>query len=111
MTMTYKTLGQLYPASTAQADLYTCPSATNALLSRLVVSNHSGSTALTFSATIAPLGAADTPAHYFAFNITISPNETISIELGAGLVATDKVRVTASAASSISFHVYGVEIT
>lgn len=109
MPSTYKVLGQSKPAAATLTDAYTVGAGVNAILSRIVVCNQSA-TATTFRITIAPLGAGDTPAHALFFDQPIGGNETITIAVGAGLAATDKVRVY-NAAATVSFNLLGVELT
>lgn len=109
MASTYKTLGQSKPAAATLTDIYTVAALTSAVASRLVACNQSG-TPTAIRVTIAPAGAADTPAHYIAYDMPIGANETVSIGLGAGLATTDKVRVYCTLAT-VSFSLFGVELT
>lgn len=109
MTDTYKVLGQAKPAATTLTDLYVVPAATQTSTSSIVVCNQSA-TATTFRVSVAIAGAADALTQYQFYDAPLDPNETKSIQLGITLGATDKVRVY-SAAGTVSFSAFGVEIT
>lgn len=109
MPSAYKTLGQAKPAAATLTDLYVVPALTQAVASRLFACNQSA-TPTSIRVAIAPLGAADTPAHYIAYDLPIQANETIDMSLGAGLAATSKVRVYCTLAT-VSFTLNGVELT
>ncbi len=108
MSQTYKTLAQVNPSATTLTDAYTCPGATSAVISTIVVANRS--TATSFRISVAVAGAADDNKQYIAYDVAIAANETQTFTLGITLAATDKVRVYATLAT-LSFNVFGVENT
>jgi hypothetical protein len=108
MATTYKVLGQLAPALTTDTTLYTCPSATEAVISSLVVTNR-GSGSGTYRIAIRPNGATLSAEHYVAFDVTLSANSFVSLTLGLTIDATDVITVRASTAD-FSFSAYGSEI-
>ena len=80
-TTTYKILGQSAPSATTSTDLYTVPSATEVIVSSIVVANRS-TTAATYRISVAANGAALANEQYLVFDATISANETIALSLG-----------------------------
>lgn len=109
MANTYKTLGQSNPSATTLTDLYTVPALTQTIVSTITVANRSA-VATKFRLSIAIAGAADTNAQYYAYDADIAANQVITLTLGIGMQATDKIRVYATAAT-LSFNATGVEIT
>lgn len=109
MAQTYKVLAQSAPGATTLTDVYTVPGATSAVISSIVVANRSAS-ARTFRLSVAIAGAADTPAQYLAYDMTVPANDSVFIQLGVTLAATDKIRAYVSAAD-VSINVFGVENT
>lgn len=109
MAQTYKVLAQAAPSATTLTDVYTVPSATIAVVSSMVVANRSAS-ARTFRVSVAIAGAADTPAQYLAYDMAVPANDSIFLQLGITLAATDKLRAYVSAAD-LSINVFGVENT
>lgn len=108
MAQVYKVLGQDAPPATTANVLYTVPSATNTIISTLVVANRGG-VADTFRLAVRPAGAALADKHYIAYDTPIPSNETISLTLGMSLGATDVITVYGGSAN-ISFTAFGVEI-
>ena len=107
MATTYKVLGQSKPSATTATTLYTCPSATQTVISSLVVTNQS--TAGTFRIAVRPNGATLSGEHYIAYDAPIGANSFISLTLGLTIDASDVVTIYASS-SDISFNAYGSEI-
>lgn len=110
MPYSYKVLAQAFPTSTTQADLYTVPSATQSISSQLVVCNQTTSPA-SFRVSVAIAGAADASAQYLFYDVTVDPTDTLFFDLGITLAATDKVRIKVNTASSLSFVLFGTEVT
>ena len=109
MAITYKVLGQSNPAATTATTLYTAPAATSTVVSTLTVCNQASS-AGTFRIAIRPAGAALAAQHYLAYDTAISANDVLTMTLGITLATTDVVTVYASA-STMSFNLFGSEIT
>jgi hypothetical protein len=107
MATTYKVLGQSKPSATTATTLYTCPSATQTVISSLVVTNQS--TAGTFRIAVRPNGATLSGEHYIAYDAPIGANSFISLTLGLTIDASDVVTIYASTAD-MSFNAYGSEI-
>jgi hypothetical protein len=108
MATSYKVLGQSAPSATTNTTLYTCPSATETVISSLVVANQAGTSA-TYRIAIRPNGAAISNEHYIVYDATIAANTTTAYTLGVTIDATDVVTVYASSAN-LSFNAFGSEI-
>lgn len=108
MATTYKVLGQVNPSATTLTTLYTVPSATNAVISSIVVANQTA-TAATFRLAVRPAGASIDPKHYIGYDITVGASDSTVLTMGITMNATDVLSVYAST-STISFNAYGSEI-
>ena len=108
MATTYKVLGQSAPSATTATTLYTCPSATETVISSLVVANQAG-TSGTYRIAVRPNGATLAPEHYVVYDATIQANTTAAYTLGLTIDASDVVTIYASA-STMSFSAFGSEI-
>ena len=109
MANAYKVLGQLNPSAASAGDVYTVPSATEAVISSILVANIAG-TADTYRLSVRPSGAAQEDKHYIAYDTNCPANDTISLTLGITLAATDVITVYAAGAN-LTFNVFGTEIT
>jgi glucose-6-phosphate dehydrogenase assembly protein OpcA len=109
MATTYKVLGQLAPSATTATTLYTVPSATETIVSTIVVANRDSSSA-TYRIAIRPDGATLSNEHYIAYQVTVGASDSTTITLGITLNAADVVTVYASTAN-LSFNIFGSEIT
>jgi len=107
MAATYKVLGQVNPAATTLTDLYTVPSATQAVASTLAICNQGVST--TVRVAIRPAGEAIDPKHYIVYETPVSQNDSLFLTIGIALSTTDVVSVYAGTAN-ISFNLYGSEV-
>jgi len=104
----YKVLGQSLPAATTLTSLYTVPSATSSVCSTISICNQGVST--TYRIAVRPAGAAITASQYIVYDAAINANDTVFLTLGVTLATTDVVSVYAGTAT-VSFHLYGSEIT
>lgn len=109
MTDTVKVLGQAIPAAGALVALYTVGALRSAVASTLKVCNQSSSPTK-FRVSIAIAAAADTPAQYVYYDLTLDGNQTFSATEGWSLATTDVVRVY-SANGLCSFSLFGVEVS
>jgi hypothetical protein len=105
----YKVLGQSAPSATTNTTIYTCPSATQVVVSSVVVCNR-GAAAGSFRIAVRPNGDALANQHYIAFDSPILGNETVSFSIGLTIDASDLVVVYASSAD-MTFALFGSEIT
>jgi glucose-6-phosphate dehydrogenase assembly protein OpcA len=109
MPTNYKVLGQSNPAATTLTTLYTVPSATEAVISSIVIANLAASAA-TFRIAIRPDGASITNSQYIAYDITVGASDSTVLTLGLTLNAADVVSVYAST-TTVTFSAYGSEIS
>lgn len=107
MASTYKVLGQVSPTFGLNTDLYTVPSATQAVASTLTICNRGVST--TVRVAVRPAGAAIAAQHYIVYDTTVSANDTLFLTIGISLATTDVVTVYAGT-SNVSFNLYGTEV-
>jgi len=107
---TYKVLGQSCPANTSDTTLYTVPSATQTVVSSIVVANIT-TTNYTYRIAVRPAGATIANQHYQAYDVTVAANDSVTLVLGITLGATDVITVRSSNANSVSFSAYGCEMT
>ena len=109
MATTYKVLGQSTPAATTATTLYTVPAATSTIVSSLNICNQAA-TGATFRIAIRPSGATLSSSQYLSYDTTVAANDTISLNIGMSLAATDVITVYASSAT-LSFILFGTELT
>ena len=101
MPQTSKALFRGAATTTTTTTLYTVPSATTTVVTDIVVTNTAG-TAGTFTMAFAGTSIATT--------VAVAANDSTIISLKQVLVATNTIQGGASA-TSINFHISGVEIS
>jgi hypothetical protein len=106
--MAYKVLGQSAPAATTDTNVYTVPSATEAIISTIIIANRAA-TAGTFRLSVRPNGATIANQHYIAYDVPIAGADSTTLTLGLTLDAADVVTFQASSADQ-SINVFGTEI-
>lgn len=109
MANAYKVLGQSAPSATTNTDVYTVPSATETVISTIIVANRAG-TAGTFRLAIRPNGAAIANVHYIAYDVPVGANDSTTMTLGLTLDAADVVTAYCSSAD-MTINIFGTEIT
>jgi glucose-6-phosphate dehydrogenase assembly protein OpcA len=109
MPTTYKVLGQSNPAATTATTLYTVPTATEAVVSTIVIANLTA-TAATFRIAIRPNGATLANSQYIAYDITVGASDSTALTLGITMDAADIITVFASTAN-LTFTAFGSEIS
>jgi glucose-6-phosphate dehydrogenase assembly protein OpcA len=109
MPTNYKVLGQSNPSATTATTLYTVPSATEAVVSTIVIANLTA-TAATFRIAIRPDGATLANSQYIAYDITVGASDSTALTLGITINAADVITVYASTAN-LTFTAFGSEIT
>jgi len=109
MPTTYKVLGQSNPSATTATTLYTVPSATQAVVSTIVVANLDA-TAASFRIAVRINGATLANSQYVAYNITVGDSDSTTLTLGLTLGAADVITVYASTAN-VTFSAFGSEIS
>jgi len=106
---TLKVLGQSAPANTSNANLYTVPSDTQAVISSLVIANVTTSAA-TARVFVRPDAATAGVANAIVYDVPVSGNSTVALTLGITVDAADVISVRSSVASALTFHAFGSEI-
>lgn len=109
MPTTYKILGQAAPEGNTLTDVYTVPSATQAVISTITICNQNDTNA-SYSIAVAQDGAADSNTQYVIRGGIVPAADGIALTLGITLDATDVVRANSSN-SNVSFNIFGSEIT
>lgn len=109
MAQSYKILGQANLTTTSDTDIYTVPSATETIISTLIVANI-GTVATTFNLAIRDGGETLADKHYIANGVPIAANDSTTLTLGMTLEATDVVTAAAGTADALSFNIFGAEI-
>jgi len=109
MPTNYKVLGQSNPSATTLTTLYTVPSATEAVVSSIVVANLTA-TAATFRIAVRPNGASITNSQYIAYDITVGASDSTVLTMGITMDAADVLSVYGSTAN-ITFTAFGSEIS
>lgn len=109
MATTYKILGQVSPADTNNADLYTVGSGKQGVSSTLVITNVNAAAA-SASIWIRKAGAAASNANCLLNAGSIPVNDLKGLTIGITLGATDVVTVKSSVANALTFHLFGSEV-
>lgn len=108
MATTYKVLGQVNPSATTATTLYTCPSATQTIISTISVCNLSSSAA-TYRIAVRPNGATLANEHYIVYGATVPASDSTMLTVGLTVDASDVITVYAST-SNLVFNAFGSEI-
>jgi len=109
MATAYKVLGQVAPSATTDTTVYTVPSATEAVISTIIVANRGGS-AGTYRLAIRPDGATLSNEHYVAYDVAVAANDSTTLTLGITMDAGDVLAAYCSSAD-MSVNVFGSEIS
>ena len=110
MPTAYKILGQLAPANTSNADLYTVPANTQTVISTISVTNDTA-TSTTFRIYIRNNGATAAAVNALYFDTPLAGNSTLLITAGLTIDATDVVTVQSATADALTFQAFGSEVT
>ncbi len=110
MATSYKILGQAEPADTSNADLYTVPASTEAIISTLVVSNSTAIDA-SFRIFVREAGATAATSNAIAYDTIIGANTQVAFTLGLTLSATDIITVRSSTGNALAFSAFGSELS
>ena len=111
MATTYKRLGAIASTGTIGTGdtTYTVPAATAAVISTISVCNTAASAA-TYRIAISTTTSFVT-AGYIVYNATVAANETVLLTCGFTMDTTNKYLLTSASASTVSFSVFGSEIS
>lgn len=110
MAINYKILGQVHPAGTTDTDLYTVPSATETIISTLTITNVTGSSA-NARVWVRKDGAATAHVNAVLFDVPLAANSVAAFTLGLTLDANDVVTVRSSTGNTLTFQLFGSEIS
>lgn len=109
MAFYYKNLGQVAPADTNNANLYTVPTGRSTVVSSIVVCNVTNAVA-TYRVFQRIGGAAAGVGNAIAYDASVPANSTTSIEVKMTLGAGDILTVRSSVANALTFTANGSEI-
>ena len=107
MAQVVKILAQAALSATTLTDVYTVPTATEAVVSSVTICNRGGSDA-TFRLAVAQAGAANANKQYVYYDTSVPANDTFTATIGISLGDSDVLRAYASN-GNISVNVFGVE--
>jgi hypothetical protein len=111
MASSYKVLGQLDLTDATLTTLHTCPSATETVVSTIIIANRNAA-ADTFRLALRTDGDAISDKHYLAYDVPIAANDSTTLTLGITMSATDVLSVRAGGtASDLSINAFGAEVT
>lgn len=110
MPTVYKVLGQNFPTTTANANLYTVPASTSAIISTLTITNVTSSPA-TCRVFVRIAGAAAATSNAVIYDVSITGNSIATFTMGVTLATTDVVTVQSSVANTLTFQAFGTEIS
>lgn len=110
MATAYKILGQVNPGTTSATDLYTVPSATEAVISTISATNVTGA-ASNISIYIVASGDTAGTSNALVYGAELSPNTTQAFTIGVTLEASDKLQVESATGSAVTFQAFGSEIS
>jgi hypothetical protein len=109
MPFVYKTLGQVAPTDTNNANAYTVPTSTEAIVSSIVVCNTTA-TDSSFRIFQRIDGATAGASNAVAYDVPIVANSTTSLELKLTINAGDIITVRSANADALTFTLNGSEI-
>jgi hypothetical protein len=110
MAINYKILGQAHPAGTAETNVYTVPADTQTIVSTLSITNVTGSSA-SARVWVRIAGASTAHVNAILFDVPLAANSVAAFTLGITLDATDVVTVKSSVGGSLTFQLFGSEIS
>lgn len=110
MPINYKILAQVHPANSSETNLYTVPANTQAIVSTMTITNVTGSPA-TARVHARVGGAATGHVNAVLWEVPIAANSVAAFTLGLTLAATDVVTVKTSGGATLTFQLFGSEIS
>lgn len=110
MATTYKILGQSSPADTSNANLYTVGSGKQTVGSTLIVTNV-GSVDAAATIYVRKAGAAAGNVNCLLNAGVVPVNDLKALTIGITLEATDIITVKSSVADTLTFQLFGSEIS
>lgn len=109
MATTYKVLGQAAPANTTNADLYTVPADTSAIISTLMVTNTTATDA-TCRIYVRVAGATAAASNAIVYDGPVTANNFTAVTVGFTLSATDVITIQSGTGDALTFHLFGSEV-
>lgn len=109
MATTYRVLGQAALADVTETTVYTVPASTQSIVSTVVVTNRSASSALIRLVVRPSADSTTANKHYVIYNTEITANTSSFFTIGITMSAGDKILAYA-AGDSVSVNVFGSEI-
>ena len=115
MPTAYKILGQTLPTANTLSNVYVVPTSTSAVVSTITICNQSAANA-NVDIVIRPINESIANKHYFIRGVTSPRADTMILSPGVTLnasviVAVNNAVVTGETAASVSFNVFGIELT
>ena len=115
MPTAYKILGQTLPTANTLSNVYVVPTSTSAIISTISICNQSSANA-NVDIMIRPINETLANKHYLIKGVTVPRADTMILSPGITLnasviVAVNNAVVTGETAASVSFNVFGVELT
>lgn len=108
MASVYKVIGQVAPANTSNADLYTVPTGKSLVVSSITLTN-SGAVDAAATIWIRVAGAATSRTNILVPAVNISAGTMTSVTIGATLGGGDIITVKTSVADTLTFQAFGSE--
>ena len=105
----YKILGQAAPAALANTTLYTVPNGANTIISTITICNLIGSNT-NYWVSFVPRNGIQNANSFIAHSVSLPAQDTIALTLGVTMGAGDSCNVS-SLSGSVSFNLYGSEVT
>lgn len=106
---TYKVLGQSAPSNTSNANLYTVPAATQAIVSTLLIANTTNASA-TCRVFVRINGAAAATSNAVVYDSPVAANDFTAVTVGITLGAGDIITVQSGTSNALTFHAFGSEV-
>lgn len=110
MAEALKILGQLAPADANLTDLYTVPALTMTTISSITVCNRSASLT-NFRISVAVNGELDATKQYLFYDQEVDANSSFVVTIGITLGPGDKIRARAATGNTLTFNVFGIEVS
>lgn len=110
MPILYKVLGQQHPAGTTETNLYTVPASTDTIVSTLSITNVTGSSA-NARVWVRVAGAATAHVNALLWDVPIAANSVAAFTIGLTLDVGDIVTVRSSTGNTLTFQLFGSEIS
>lgn len=110
MALVYKVFGQSAPSTTANADLYTVPTATETIVSTITVTNTTNASAVG-KIYVRAAAAAAAASNAIVFDTVFAGNSLTTLTLGLTLSAGDVITVQTETANALTFQAFGSEIS